>query len=73
MGLILQYLSNKTTLNQLFMVDVTKLEEAEIIHEENDLIENQEQEVKDKQYIQISMKRKDLLDLQMHLQLVNEA
>jgi len=49
------------------MVDVTKLEEAEIIHEENDLIENQEQEVKDKQYIQISMKRKDLLDLQMHL------
>jgi len=56
------------------MVDVTESKEVEAIHEEDDLVENQEQEDKDTQDKQISKrKRKDLLDPQMHLQLVNEA
>lgn len=56
------------------MVDVTESKEVEAIHEEDDLVENQEQEHKDTQDKQISKrKRKDLLDPQMHLQLVNEA
>ncbi len=56
------------------MADVTESKEVEAIHEEDDLVENQEQEDKDTQDKQISKrKRKDLLDPQMHLQLVNEA
>jgi hypothetical protein len=56
------------------MVDVTESKEVKTIHEEDDLVENQEQEDKDTQDKQISKRKtKDLLDLQMHLQLVNEA